>query len=116
MTLAFKAALVSGVVFPGAGQILLRRQGRGILIMAAVLAGLAVIARTAARTAIAVMQQIDLENTVIDTAALVRLAVESSHQAASTYAGSLVWVVGLWIFSVLDAYRLGRLSREREGC
>ena len=108
MTKSLKAALLSGLVFPGAGQILLRRYGRGILIMVCVLAAVAVLVVTAARTATVMLRQLEMQGEVIDLDTLVRLAVEASHSTAPTYAGSIIWIVFCWVFSVIDAYRIGR--------
>jgi len=114
MTQALRAALFSGLVFPGAGQITLHRHRRGILIMVCVLAAAGIMVVTAARTATVMLRQIETQGEVIDSDTLVRLAVEASHSTAPTYTGSLIWIVCCWVFSVIDAYRIGKALEQSD--
>ena len=66
MANAIKGLLLSALVFPGLGQIALRRYQRGVVLMLATLAGLVVIVAKAAREAGRILDTIESEGGVID--------------------------------------------------
>jgi len=107
MTKGTKAILLSGAVFPGAGQIVLRRYKQGIIIMAITVAALAFLVTLAVRSALHIMQEVTTAGGLIDAPALVNLAVKASRQDDIYYKGSLLVIVFCWLFSVLDAFRAG---------
>jgi TM2 domain-containing membrane protein YozV len=104
MKKSVKAALLSGVVFPGTGQVYLGRRRRGwaiivsaILIFAYVVIDITVhayreIAAAAARGA------------AIDIAAIQKSVAASSGSAATA---GLVLLVLLWLAAIIDAYITG---------
>ncbi len=108
MTLSVRAALFSALVFPGAGQILLRRCGRGALFILAVLVGIAGFSLAAASAALPDLEAASMAGEVVDAALLIKVAGDATASAVSTHAGWLVWIVAVWVFSIADAYRLGK--------
>ncbi|MFV1956481.1 MAG: hypothetical protein ACC669_01670 [bacterium] len=109
MKYSLKGALWSGVVFPGLGQIILKRYKRGIVLILTVSASLTVIAIKAAQYAFTVLEMIELEGGVID----LKTITDAAAQASST-SDSLVFNLGFlligvcWIFGTVDAYRIGK--------
>ncbi len=109
MKYSLKGALLSGVVFPGLGQIILKRYKRGLVLMLTVSASLIVLAIRAAQYAFTVLDKIELEGGVID----LKTITDAAAQASSTL-NNLVFNLGFllivvcWIFGTVDAYRIGR--------
>ena len=110
MNKAIKAALLSALVFPGAGQFYLKRYWRGLLMMLITIVGLAVIIIKATTAALDRLQALQGTGTAFDINAISSLAEQSSANMLSDNTIILVFLVACWIFSVLDAYRIGRTS------
>ncbi len=108
MSKAIKAALLSGLVFPGTGQIFLQRYMRGIIIMGSAAAGLVITVAVVIHRAIAILSQLDMPGGVIDIQTISKLAVQASSSNTGIYRGALLLVVCCWMFSTIDAYRLGK--------
>lgn len=108
MTQATRASLFCALLFPGAGQILLRRYGRGALFILAVLAGIVAFSLAAASAALPAFEAASMAGETVDAALLVKFAREGTASAVSSHGGWLLWIVAVWAFSIADAYRLGR--------
>jgi TM2 domain-containing membrane protein YozV len=65
MNNSLKGALLSGLVFPGLGQIVLKHYKRGVVIMLMVLVSLFVVVVKAAQYALAILEKIESEGGTI---------------------------------------------------
>lgn len=113
MSNALTAALLSGLVFPGLGQVVLKRYRRGVVLMLIVSACLSVVVVKALQRAFAVLDvalnQIELAGGAIDLDAILNAATQSSATSDNlvfNYASLLLIVC--WIFAIVDAYRIGK--------
>jgi len=61
MNNAVTGTLLSGLVFPGLGQVVLKRYKRGIALMLTVSVSLTVIMTKAVQIALAILKQVDLQ-------------------------------------------------------
>jgi hypothetical protein len=115
MNNAIKGALLSGLVFPGLGQLVLRQYRRGILIMLTVSISLSVIVVKAILIARDILQKVELQGDVIDLNAITDAATRESLQSGSIMLNLLLIIIIIcWIAATVDAYRSGRkLDRER---
>jgi hypothetical protein len=106
---AAKAAFLSGVIFPGVGQLVLKRYKRGIAWMLGAGAGFVVMGAKAVQQSFTILEKIESQGGAIDLSTIVRASSQ-----ASTASGSLIFYFALfliifcWIFSVVDAYRIGK--------
>jgi hypothetical protein len=109
MTNAVRGGLLSALVFPGVGQIALKRYRRGVVLMLAVLAGLAVMVGDAARQAARMFETIESGGGAIDRDAIARAAAQATVPSDSLVStGLLVAVAICWLYAVVDAYRIGK--------
>src|SRR3972149_9543140 len=106
MNTAIKAALLSGLVFPGSGQIYLKRYWRGLIMMLLAGLSLVVIIVMAAGAALEGIKAMQIEGKAADLNAMAKMAARSSTDTASNY--WIIFIVGCWIFSVIDAYKIGK--------
>ncbi len=116
MNKAVKGAVLSGLVLPGLGQIVLKHYLRGAVLLLASLACLVLLVEQAVEQARDIMAKIDLSNGAIDPAALLK----SVNQDGGDSSGSLVGMASLllmilWLGGTVDAYLLGRKEDLREG-
>lgn len=106
---AWKAALLSGLVAPGLGQIVLKRYLRGVAFLFAILVALVVLVVKAVSQAMTILEQIEAKGLALDLDTISR-AVNQSTTAPNSlvYNAALFSLIVLWIFGVIDAYRIGR--------
>lgn len=106
---AIKATLLSGLVFPGLGHLVLGKTGRGIAIIIATLAGLAAFVAKASQLAMAVVAKIQAEGGALDAETVSMAAARSVDASASlSLQLFLMIVLGCWLYGVIDAFFLGR--------
>ena len=109
MSNAIKAALLSGLVFPGIGQVVLKRYRRGVVLMLIVLACLFIVVAKAVQQAFSVLKQIELAGGTINVDAILNVATQSSTNSDSIVFNSiLLLIIVCWILGVVDAYRIGK--------
>ena len=110
-----KGALLSGAVFPGLGQFVLKHYVRGVALMLAVSAGLFLLVKIALEQALAILERIQWEGGPIDMAAISNAAVQASTSFHSRMFNLLLLLlVFCWLFATVDAYRLGRKKDSEE--
>ena len=109
MNRSLKGVLLSGLVFPGLGQIVLKRYKRGVLIIVATLVSLFGLVAKAVQLALVVLEKIQSEGGAIDMT-----AISEAVNQASTPSGSLflylvfLLVILCWVIGAVDAYLIGR--------
>jgi TM2 domain-containing membrane protein YozV len=109
MNPAIKAALFSALLFPGWGQIYLKKYKRGILIMLPVIAGIVSITWAIVGVAFSVIKAAPMKKGEVDFSAVVNLT-NSSIKALDSYYFSFIilLIIFFWVFSTIDAYLLGK--------
>ena len=112
---SLKGALLSGLVFPGLGQIVLKRYTRGVVLVLAVIAALVVMIVTAVQQAYAILESLETEGSVPDSETI-RLAAEQAAAASDSriIPAMALLIVICWIVGIIDAYRVGR-QQDLEG-
>jgi TM2 domain-containing membrane protein YozV len=107
MKLAIKAALLSGFVFPGLGQIYLKRYKRGLAILISVLLAIGIIIRTVIVSALESLKAIESGGGIADMETVNNLARIDSVHSGINLKFILLFVLCCWLFSVVDAYKIG---------
>ena len=111
MTNALKGVLLSGLVLPGLGQFLLDRKIRGSLIMVVVLSILGALTVQVTRTALAVMEKVDLQAAQLD----VNVFYDAVRQADMGNGIMLSWLILFcWLAATIDAFIIGK-KMDKEG-
>ncbi len=109
MTNALKGALLSGLFFPGLGQVVLKTYKRGFVLMVTVFVGMAVIVVKAVRRALTIFEKIESEGGIIDISTISNAATQATLSTDSLIVNSLLSLIIIcWIFGIVDAYRIGR--------
>lgn len=114
MNRATKAALLSALLFPGLGQMYLKRYVRGLIPMVLTLAGLGLWVVDATLRALREIDRIQIQGGLIDPTAIAGRAAASSASGEWSSPLILPMIVVCWFLSVIDAYRLGR-TKESPG-
>jgi hypothetical protein len=106
---AFKGAMLSGLVFPGLGQVALKCYGRGAVLIVATLVIVVETAIKAVQQALAILGTIEAGGGVIDLAAI----ADATTRALAGPAGRhfdilLLLLLACWLIGVIDGYLVGR--------
>jgi hypothetical protein len=106
---ALKGALLSGLVFPGLGQVNLRYYKRGIALILIVSVSLLVIIVKVVLQAFAVLEKIELEGRAIDMSVILNATTQASTTSDSLLYNFLLFLIILcWMIGIVDAYRIGK--------
>ena len=109
MNNSLKGALLSGLIFPGLGQIVLKHYKRGAVIMLTVLVSLSIVVVKAVQHALAILEKIELEGGAISMSTISNAATQASTTSVSlTFNLILLLIILCWIIGVVDAYRIGK--------
>lgn len=108
MTRSIKAALLSGLVFPGLGHMLLKQYLRGSILMLAALTAFAAIVTVAIRRALTVIDSMNSGEIPVETGAISELVSNSISSTDNSIANfSLIALAACWLIGIIDSYRLG---------
>ena len=109
MNNSLKGALLSGLIFPGLGQVALKHYKRGGVIMLTVIVSLAVVVVKAVQHALAILEKIELEGGIISINTILDAATQASADSGSLTFNLLFLLIGAcWIIGTVDAYIIGR--------
>jgi len=110
MKVSYKAALLSAFVFPGVGQLYLKKYWRGLVIMFLSCTGLGYMIWSATVSALNRLDDV-MVNMKGDTVNLRELSDIVGSKTLTTdpyYDAVFYFIICFWIFAVIDAYRIGR--------
>jgi Family of unknown function (DUF5683) len=110
-----KAALLSGLVFPGLGQIYLKQYLRGLTIIIPVMLGLTLIIGMATIGALENLMKIQAEGGNVDMDKILDIAFTYSKSNAIYSEVIFLFIVCCWLFSIIDAYRIGKRMKDEKG-
>lgn len=102
----YRGALLSGLVFPGLGQLATGQRWRGLAFAGPSVALLAAVVVRVMRETERLLPQ-DAES-LLDPALPFRLAAEVHRANASFFLWATVGIVALWLGSIADAWASGR--------
>jgi len=115
MNKSLKGALLSGVVFPGLGQVILKHYKRGIALMFTIIVCLVVIVIKAVQHAFAILEKIESEGGVIDISKISNAITRATTSSDSfIFNFVLLLIILCWIIGVVDAYRIGKKKDTEE--
>jgi hypothetical protein len=117
MKVSYKAALLSIFILPGVGHLYLKRYRRGLVILFLGVAGLGYIIWS---TTVSALDRLDDAMVKVQGGATnlkeLSAIVGSKMSPVDPYLDAVFYVlVCLWIFTVIDAYRIGKQSEVSNG-
>jgi TM2 domain-containing membrane protein YozV len=108
MKKSLKGALLSGLICPGAGQLWLKKYLRGLILILAVSASMAVVVMKATRQALTILEKIESEGGAMDLVAIMNSAGKASASSDTVSMSAFVVLTLCWIIGIVDAYLVGR--------
>jgi len=111
-----KAALLSGLVFPGIGHMVLKQYLRGSVLMLAALIAVSAVVTAAIKRALIVVDYLNSGEIPIETRAITEAIANSANSADSLILDISVIILGAcWLIGIIDSYRLG-IAQENTIC
>jgi len=108
-----KAALLSGLVFPGIGHMVLKQYLRGSVLILSALLAVSSIVTAAIKRALIVVDHINSGEIPIETRAITEAIANSAGGADSLIVNiSLIILGACWLIGIIDSYRLGIAQEE----
>ena len=108
MSKATKAALLSALVFPGAGHFLLKRYITGVVLATTALATLYLLIAKAVEKALLISEKIQSGEVPLDVAAITELVTRQATGADSQLLNIATTVLIIsWLIAIIDSYRVG---------
>lgn len=116
MKASSKAALLSAFVFPGVGQLYLKKLWRGLAIVLMFCAGLGYVIWSVTVSAMGRLDDVmaKMQGDIKDLQQLTDLVGSKGLAADPAQDAVFYLMVCLWIFAIVDAYRIGK-QRDRSG-
>jgi hypothetical protein len=115
MTQAIKAALLSALVFPGAGYFFLKRYIRGLVVTSATVASLYFLISGLVTQALRITEKIQRGEVQPDIQAITDLV--TAQTTGSDVRVITIVSYGLlivWLFCIVDSYRIGRKNDKEK--
>lgn len=108
MKKSLKAALLSGLIFPGIGHLILRKYYRGAALVVTSLVALSVVVTRAYERALHVVDRIMIGDIPMDAGSISQVVSDSASTANSLVENVAVIVLAAcWLAGIIDSYRLG---------
>lgn len=109
-----KAALLSGLLFPGIGHLALKKYLRASILILAALAAVYVMTTAAVNQAISVVDRISSGEVALDSQAITEAITASSSDASYRAANVSLYILGtFWLFGIIDSWRLGNAEDKK---
>ena len=113
MTRSTKVALLSGLIFPGIGHMVLKQYLRGSVLMILALIAASVIVIEVIQQALTIVDRINSGDIPVETGAIAEMVSNSTSGADSLIQNISVIVLGAcWLIGIIDSYRLG-IAKEQ---
>jgi len=114
MKQSVKAALLSALVLPGLGHVMLKKYRRGVLLMLVALAAASDYLALTMQSALILVDRITGGEIPLDEAAISSLVSDPvSGTGGVLLPLSALVFIACWLIGIIDAYRLGRVEEKR---
>ena len=111
-----KAALLSGLIFPGIGHMVLKQYLRGSVLMLAALVAVSAIVTATIKRALIVINHINSGEIPIEARAITEAIANSTSGADSLIVNiSVIILSACWLIGIIDSYRLA-IAQENTIC
>jgi hypothetical protein len=108
MTNAVKAMLLSGLVFPGLGQLVLKYYTRGIALTLATFVCFYVLMENVMQQATDIVGKIDISSGMLDEKMIATAISEARKTSDTGETRFFLWaLLILWLIGIVDAYIIG---------
>ncbi len=103
-----KAALLSGLIFPGIGHMILKQYLRGSVLMLSALVAFSIIVTRVFQRALTIVDRFNSGDVPVETGVIAEMLSNSTNGADSFIENTAVIILGIcWLIGIIDSYRIG---------
>lgn len=114
MKISTKAALLSGLVFPGIGHMYLKQYIHGVILSLGAASAIYFIVSVVVTIALEVSEKIQGGNVPLDMGVITDLVSQQLSGAERSMNVVMIGLVIFWVIGVVDSYRQGRAIEKSE--
>lgn len=114
MKISTKAALLSGLVFPGIGHMYLKQYIHGVILSLGAASAIYFIVSVVVTIALEVSEKIQGGNVPLDMGVITDLVSQQLSGAERSMNVVMIGLVVFWVIGVVDSYRQGRAIEKSE--
>lgn len=109
MSRSLKSALLSGLVFPGAGHLYLKKYRRALVLVITTLVCLSLIIMETVDQAMMVLEQLEASGAAINTVNIIETStrVANTTDTTTTYVSTII-IALCWFVGIVDSFRSGK--------
>ena len=109
-----KAALLSGLIFPGIGHLILKEYLRGSVLLFSSLVAMWYLVNVAYQSAMTIVERINSGDIPLDTGAIAEAASGAGADTNGiTYNIALLVLLACWLVGIFDSYRVGKEQEKQ---
>jgi len=113
MNRSTKAALLSGLVFPGSGHLYLKQLKRGYTILILTIVCLSIVVVNTVNQALSIVAQLQKDGGTVDINRATELATQASQNTDQLLNQlAILLLLACWIFGIFDSYRLANKKND----
>jgi hypothetical protein len=113
MKISTKAALLSGLILPGIGHIVLKHYLRASVLMIFALVSLSVITAGIYKRALTIVDRINNEDISLDTAAIAEMVSNPTGGTNSSIDITVIIFGVCWLIGIIDSWKIGMRTENR---
>lgn len=106
---SIKGALLSGLVFPGLGQMVQKHFIKGMVLIVTVFVAITMLVMEATQRAQDILEKIEAEGGTISIYTITEAANRSAEEQGGAMSSlALLLIIACWCYGVVDAYVIGK--------
>ncbi len=115
MSRAIKAALLSGLVFPGSGHAYLKKYRMALVLVSVTLLCITLLIMEAVDRATKILEELEASGMAINSANIMEISVRAAEAGDHTLTNTATLIIVLcWFIGVIDAYRSGKRTEQTQ--
>ena len=109
MSNTLKGVLLSALIFPGLGHIVLKQYKKGAVFAFVAAISLLVLLIKSLQKSLAILKEIQSGGGAVDMNAIPDIVARSSSSSDNLLINlSMVIILGCWVYGIVDVYKIGR--------
>lgn len=113
MSKSLKASLLSGLVFPGAGQLYLKKYRMASILVIITLACLSFLVMEAIEQAMNILEEIEATGAAVNPENIMQMSARAANAAdTATTTIATLSIALCWFVGIVDAYRSGKQNNR----
>lgn len=115
MKKSLKSALLSALVFPGAGHLYLKKYRMAALLIITTLVSLSLIVMEAIEQAMSLLEEIETSGAAISSNKIAEMSAQAASNANTTTTSIATFlIIACWIIGIVDASRSGKQNNNKQ--